>query len=193
MKIFVKILVSMIALLGVFSCHKGENTPDLPALYQQIKSCNKLVFDSMDITKTVTIKDDKWYTVGDRVAVYSYDSYLRAFEDLSALTADDIVFDNSARTVTLTLPPMQWEMAGRDMNLNLDYENIGLVRSNMTSEERATAKERANSSLMEELKTDPTYKSKLISTAEAKARLYFEALLAQTGYTPIVKFKKSAE
>ncbi|MDE5785279.1 MAG: hypothetical protein K2H98_01980, partial [Duncaniella sp.] len=61
-----------IAAAMLASCAKTYNTE----LYQEIKSADKLVLASMAITKTATMESSGWYTVGKRIAVYSYDTYM---------------------------------------------------------------------------------------------------------------------
>ena len=56
-------LNSAILLLGILllsSCGKTDNT----ALYQEIKSVDKMVFASMAITKTAKMESSDWYTMG---------------------------------------------------------------------------------------------------------------------------------
>lgn len=100
MKSNVLAICSLVAVL-LSSCAKSDKTD----LYQEIKSVDKMVFASMAITKTAKLESSAWYTVGKRIAVYSYDTYMRAYVDLSALQMDDLVFDEDNKTVKVTLPP----------------------------------------------------------------------------------------
>ncbi|MDE6023023.1 MAG: DUF4230 domain-containing protein, partial [Muribaculaceae bacterium] len=126
--------------------------------------------------------------VGKRIAVYSYDTHLKAYIDLSMFEPDDLSFDDENKTVRITLPPVKIEIAGRDMELRKEYENIGIFRTEIDPRERAKMKEMANSSLKKELDSNPEYKQKLIDTAKRKARKYFETLLKDSGYTAIIRF-----
>lgn len=175
------------------ACSKPEPKPD-PALlqtqlYQELKSVNKLVFSSMSVTKTAKLEDSEWYKVGKRIAVYSYDSHLRAYIDLSELEPSDVIFDNQAKTVSITLPPIRTEVTGRDMEMKKEYENIGLLRSEIDSKERAAMKEQANSSFRKEVENNPKFREKLRESAEKKARSYFETLFAENGYSATISFK----
>lgn len=87
-----QLFICILSLLILGSCAKTDNTD----LYQEIKSVDKMVFASMAITKTAKMESSDWYTIGKRIAVYSYDSYMRAYIDLSALQVDDLVFDDDA-------------------------------------------------------------------------------------------------
>lgn len=169
------------------SCAKTDNTE----LYQEIKSVDKMVFASMTITKTAKMESSDWYTAGKRIAVYSYDTYMRAYVDLSALQMDDLVFDESNKTVKVMLPPVKTEVTGRDMEMRKEYENIGFFRDDLDSKERAEIKEKANASFKTEIEENPMFKEQLTEAAKRKARKYFETILEANGYTASVDFKPS--
>ncbi len=177
-----------IAAAMLASCaKKADNTE----LYQEIKSVDKMVFASMAITKTSKMESSGWYTVGKRIAVYSYDSYMRAYIDLSTLQMDDLVFDDKNMTVKVTLPPVVTEIAGRDMEMRKEYDNIGMLRSDIDSKERAEMKEKANASFKAEVEENPTFRQQLIDAAQRKARKYFETIFEANGYTASIDFKPS--
>ncbi len=170
------------------ACSKKQ-APDHTYLYEEIRYADKMEFASLAVTKTMKTERTDWYKVGKRIAVYSYDTHLKAYIDLSQFEPDDLVFDEEDKTVRVNLPPIKVEIAGRDMTLRKEYENIGFFRSEIDAKERAEMKEMANSSLKKELDTNPEFKQKLVETARRKARIYFEALLKDSGYTPIIRFQ----
>ncbi len=172
----------------LFSCEKKDDSFKND-LYQEIRSSNKIVFSSMSITKTAKLESSDWYTIGKRIAVYSYDSYMKAYIDLSMLQPEDIVFNDEDMTVKVTLPPVQTEISGRDMQMRKEYENIGLLRSELDSKERAEMKEKANSSFKKEIENDPVFKKQLIESAKRKATKYFENIFMNSGYTANITFK----
>lgn len=185
-----KILIIICSVIAVVltSCEKKDNTFQTD-LIQEIRSNNKMILASMSITKTAKMESSDWYTIGKRIAVYSYDSYMRAFIDLSILQADDIVFDDDKMTVKITLPPIQTEITGRDMEMRKEYENIGLLRSDLDSKERAEIKEKANASFKKEVAENPVFQKQLVENAKRKARSYFESLFSSIGYTATIEFK----
>lgn len=166
-------------------CSRPHNT----ALLEEIKSSDKMVFATMAITKTVKSERTAWYKVGKRIAVYSYDTYMQAYIDLSNLQSDDLKFDEKTKTVRITLPPVETELAGRDMTMKKEYENIGILRSDLDSKERAEMKEKANASLKSEIEGNASFKQLLTESAKRKARQYFETMCEANGYTAIVNFK----
>lgn len=190
--IFIILSVGLV-ILGS-SCHK--NTPESPTVspkdfYQELKSVDKMVFSNMAVTKTAKLTDDAWYKAGKRIAVYSYDSYLRAFIDLSELQMDDIKIDEEAKTVTIVLPPVKTEVTGRDMDMRKEYENVGAFRKNISAQERARIKEFANQSFKNEVEENQEFKQQLKDAAQKKARMYFGAIFEREGYTPSIDFKES--
>lgn len=184
-----KILITLPILLG--ACSK-KPVPDHTQLYEEIRQVNRMEFASLSMTKSVKTNRTGKYKVGKRIAVYSYDTYLKAFIDLNLLAPDDLEFDEENKTVRVTLPPIQIEATGRDMKLKKEYENIDFFRSDITPQERAQMKEQANSELMKELKGNPDYKVRLEQTARQKARTYFETIFRNAGYTSYVRFSDEA-
>lgn len=186
------------------SCSEDEQRERL--YYSEIKSVNKLVLAQMTISKMATIDDLKLedavgakqtaaalidaMKLGNRKAAYSYDTYLRAYIDLSGLTPDDIKIDESNKTVTLTLPAIKTEYLGRDMEIREDHYRVTGLRSAIDAGERADIKEQMNSVLKEEVERKPMFRDKLVNEAKAKAQTYFSSLLGKDGYTVTVKFKK---
>ncbi len=191
------VLVAAVCVMSLTSCGNGSNsdsqeTDRMPAtveLYQELKSVDKMVFASMSITKSVKMQSDAWYKVGKRIAVYSYDSYMRAYIDMSQLQESDMVFDEVNHTVQITLPPVTTEVTGRDMTMRKEYENIGLFRSELDSKERAEMKEKANESFVREVQRNPQFRRQLTEAAQRKARKYFEALCESAGYVANITFK----
>lgn len=171
----------------ISGCAKNHGA-DPVSIYEEIRYADKMELASMAVTKTIKTERTDWYKVGKRIAVYSYDTHLKAYIDLSTFEPDDISFDDNNNTVRITLPAVKIEIAGRDMELRKEYENIGIFRTEIDPKERAKMKEMANSSLKKELDSNPEYKQKLIETARRKARKYFETLLKDSGYTAIVRF-----
>lgn len=181
-----RFILYLLVLLFMGCSHK--ETPDHSFTYEEIRYTDKMVFATMSLTKTVKTDRSDWYKIGKRIAVYSYDTYLEAFVDLSRLQPDDLIFDEKEDIVTLILPPVETRINGRDIELHKEYENIGVLRSEIDSKERAQMKEIANASLKKELAGNPEYKKVLQETARNKARTYFTRLLEKTGYKPVVKF-----
>ena len=186
-----RVIPILLALPFLFACSE-KAAPDHTQLYEEIRQVNRMEFASLAVTKTVKTERTDWYKVGKRIAVYSYDTYLKAYIDINLLAPEDIEFDEENTTVMVTLPPIQVEIAGRDMEMKKEYENVGIFRTEITSQERARMKEKANTELKKELEGNPEYKQRLEQTARQKARSYFETLFRNAGYTPSIRFSDEA-
>ncbi len=167
------------------ACSKSSNTD----LYQEIKSVDKMVFAKMAITKTVFNNQEN--ILGKRYAAYSYDTYARAYIDLSSLQTDDLVFDDKAKTVKVMLPPVMSELIGRDVEMREEYKNITGLRWQLEEKEIAKLKEEGNRSIKKEWEDNPMFKEHLIEAAKRKARKYFESIFEANGYIASIDFKTS--
>lgn len=196
-------------MLGVIACCLGscsDNAQREKLYYSEVKSVNKLVLAQMTVSKMATIDDINLsdaeglkqtaaalldaVKLGNRKAAYSYDTYLRAFIDLSTLTPEDIKVDESDKNITLTLPTVTTEYLGRDMEIREDHYRVTGLRSEIDARERAEIKEQMNTVLKEEVERKPMFRDKLVNEAKAKAQTYFSSLLGKDGYTVTVKFKE---
>lgn len=169
------------------ACSK-KPAPDHTQLYEEIRHVNQMEFASMAVTKTVKTERSDWYKVGKRIAVYSFDTYLKAYIDLYQFEMENMEFDEENKTVKVTLPPVKIEIAGRDMEMKKEYENVGMFRTEIDSKERARMKEKASADLKKELEGNPEYKQRLEDTARRKARSYFENLFKNADYTAFIRF-----
>ncbi len=165
-----------------------EKTVDTMEIYEEIRSADKMVFATMAITKTAKTERSDWYKVGKRIAVYSYDTYMQAYIDLSKLQDSDLVFDSDAKTVRVMLPPIETELTGRDMEMRKEYENIGFFRTEIGAKERAEMKELANKSLKKEVEENHMFNDRLKEAARVKALKYFEAIFQARGYKAVIEF-----
>lgn len=194
MKNLNKFIAALSILLGIFllsACSANdagmsEDTLKIadytPDFYQEWTRSNKIDFASMTVTKTVTTERTAWYKIGQRVAVYSFDIYLRAYINMDEMKPGDINVDTERKVISIKLPPVKSEIAGRSEDLREEYENIGIFRSHPDSRERSALKERANADFIKEFKGNPVYRRELESTALKKAHAYFRALGEAAGY-----------
>lgn len=189
---------------GLWSC-AGEEQRD-NVLFSEVKSVDKLILARMTVSKMATIDDIPLseaeglkqtsaalldaLKLGKRKAAYSYDTYLRAYIDLSSLTPDDVKVDENTKTVTLSLPPVMTEYLGRDMEIREDHYRVTGLRSEIDAAERAALKEQMNTVLKNEVKNKPMFRDKLVTEAKAKARTYFSSLLGKDGYKVIINFRE---
>lgn len=174
-------------------------------MLEDIRSVDKLVLSRMTISKMGVVRDrvdlskaKGWkqmtaglvdaVKIGSRKAAYSYDTYMRAYIDLSDLPADALEIDEDSATITLTLPEVKTEFEGRDIPIREEHYRVTGFRSRVDAEERADIKEKMNTRLKQEVASNPEFRDQLTRSARLKAESYFKALLARDGYTVVVRF-----
>lgn len=198
------IFILSVALAFISCVRRGPDTPDF---YSEIRSVDKLILSETRVTKMATVRDPDFtdaetlgdraaavissLKVGQRVAVYSYDTYIQSYIDLSSLTPADVVVNDHDRTVTLYLPPICTELAGRDGTLREEHYRVTGFRSDIGPQERARLKERMNSELLHEIESG-TIAEASRESARAKAFEYFATLISASGYRPIISIKDSS-
>ena len=204
-----KYLFNLLALVFLLGACGKEEAPEKRNYFAEAKSVNKLGLARMSISKMATIDDLRledargmrqtaaavidMLKIGDRKGAYSYNTYLRAYVDLSALRPEDVVVDEAAGRITVTLPPVQTEFLGRDVGMQEDHYRVSGLRSAIDSRERSEIKEQLNTLLKGEVEKNPAFRQRLESDGRNKARLYFESLLGGDGYDVVVLFKDGAE
>lgn len=181
-----------------------DSAPKLPQL-SSVRSVGHLTLAEMSVRKVGTIDDlsvsesknlrqsalavlNK-FKIGERKGAWSYDTYLRASIDLSALTRADMSVDSVSRTVRLQLPPVRVETAGRDAAMREEHYRVTGLRSQISPDERAALKEEMNSMLRREVENDPQFRKTLENRARARAVAYFDSLFAMSGYHTEIYFK----
>lgn len=198
------LMLHLLAAAALLAACSREESPG-KVLYSELKSVNKIVLAQMTISKMATIDDLDLakaeglrqtgealldaVKIGNRKAAYSYNTYLRAYIDMSELTPDDIDIDPSSKTITISLPAIQTEFAGRDPAIREDHYRVTWLRSEINPGERAEMKEKMNTALKKEVEGNSAFKRRVIETARAKGEAYFRSLAALDGYSVTVNFK----
>lgn len=204
--IFIFLTIALTALLPACR-HEVEGidpAPDRDYL-SEVRSVNKLILARMTISKMATIDDIdiekarglKQTTMGlidavklgDRIAAYSYSTYLQAYIDLSSLTASDIDVNDATKTITLTLPHIRTEFAGRDVEIREEHYRVTGLRSEINAEERAQIKEDMNTALKQEVEQRSVFSERLLTDARAKCDAFFKSLLGRDGYSVAITYR----
>ncbi|MFG6397571.1 MAG: DUF4230 domain-containing protein [Muribaculaceae bacterium] len=160
-------------------------------LFSELRDMQSLVLAEMSLNKVGEISDEgatgvaavvNSLKIGKRVAVYSYNTYLEAYMDLSELTAADVAVDGRGRFAKLVLPPVRTRFVGRDMEVVEEHYRVSGLRSDVSPRERSQLKELMNASLKKEVEGNDEYRRMLTEQARAKAVGFFTALLRGRGY-----------
>ena len=120
-------------LLLLFSCRQKPAPADMVL---QLKDLSELATVEYTVSKIIKASDDQaWYTVGDRKILMSCRARVKAGIDLSQLQANAIRVDG--KTVRVKLPPAKLlSVTVPPEEIRLEYEEVGLFRSDFTAAER---------------------------------------------------------
>ncbi len=196
------IACSGIALLSLSCGHKEEPVD----VYSRLQDVSRLELSSMTVGKVGMITDPAVsdasgimgkaeamidaVKVGKRIGVYSYDTYLTAYIDLSELAEEDVDIDRDAGTAHVILPPVRVMVDGREPELHEEHYRVTGLRSSITPEERARLKSQMAREVRKELAADRSASESLRSAAEAKAKAWFGDLLENWGYDAVVEIRR---
>lgn len=199
--------VLMLSFLLLCGCRKSAPEADATAVpsVTDVRKVGKLVLAEMTVTKTGTIEDLKYsdattlrqkgqavlnsLKIGDRKGAYSYDTYLRAYIDLSQLPENALNVDTAAHTASLRLPRIVTETAGRDPQLREEHYRVTGLRSDISAAERAQLKEEMNTMLRTEIQKNPRFSQALTEKGRQKITSYLTGLFSDYGYTLNVTFE----
>ncbi len=192
----ITILVSAL-LLTTGGCGKRKAEPTLN-FYDELHSVSRLELGRMTVSKVGMITDSPTsdgkgllgkteamlnsLKVGSRIGVYSYDTYLVAYIDLSRLQPGDVTVDEELKKVYVTLPPVEIKTDGRDVELHEEHSRVTGFRSQITPQERARLKSRMAAEVKREIAADKNGQTKLKATAEVKAKAWITRLIGNLGY-----------
>ncbi len=190
MKSKITILISLLLMTAAaFSSCNNDKSDSPHNVYEEIIKTDKLVLASMTINKIGEYDDESDWKIGKRIAVYSYNTYLIAYIDLSQLSPEDIDIDNTDGTASISLPPIKTEYRGRDISMKEEHYRVTGLRSQIGPKERAELKEKMNSSLKKEVESDPNFKTTVVEAAKRKAEIFFKQLFASRNLNVTVNFK----
>lgn len=199
-----KYAVVSLALFLLASCGKKEEQMQV---YSELKDVQQLALAEMTLNKVGTIDDMTWekakgfsqhmgafvnkFKPGKRIGVYSYNTYLQAYVDLSELKDNDVEVDEERKFVKITLPAIHTRYIGRDLGIKEEHLRVTGLRSSITPQERAKVKEVINSTLKAEVEGNTEFRSRLEAEAKMKAREFFTLLLKNRGYESEINFKNN--
>lgn len=187
----VAVAVAVIAVVAGWQLWRSSVSRAEIKVFSDLRDVRELVLAEMSLNKVGVISDDgatgfasrlNSLKIGERIAVYSYDTYLEAYIDLSELTADDVEVDRKNRFVRLRLPAVHTRFTGRDMEVKEEHYRVAMLRSNISPGERARLKELMNTTLKAEVENNSEYRRLITDEARAKAVGFFTALLRERGY-----------
>lgn len=196
----------VLALELFWGCSDPEGSDSVAVYADRIRGIERIDLAEMVITKTGSIDDIRLTDAnglmetasalissikpGTRKGVYSYDTYLRAYIDLSQITAGDIEIDRDSRRMRIMLPAVETAYAGRDPQIREIHSRVTGLRSPIGPLDRAQLKEVMNEALKREIAAAPEYEDDLRRVAMENGRSFVESLFSDAGYTVEIEYRK---
>lgn len=195
--------------LAICSCSPKEPEPSSASMLNELREVQKIYFAEMTVGKVAKIDDtslseattlqqkvkaviDK-LKIGDRVAIYSYDTYIGAYVDLGELQPGDIELDRDSDIIKIKLPAVRTEIIGRAFPLTEEHYRVTGLRSGIGAEERAELKQKMGMQLRKEVERDARAIEELKRTARGKAVSFLNAMMADLGYEAQITFADSGK
>lgn len=183
--------------------HKEKDYP--LEISSQLQNVSRLELARMTVGKVGMISDPEYkdaksieakasallnrMKIGTRLGVYSYDTYIVAYLDLSKVSSEDVEVDTETGTAYLTLPPIEIMTDGREPQLHEVHSRVTGLRSSITPSERASLKSQMAKEVKKEMSAKAGATDHLRKAAEDKARAYLTELISNWGYKAEISFK----
>ena len=189
------IAIFMIPLSGC--SHKEKDYP--LEISSQLQNVSRLELARRTVGKVGRISDPEYQAkasallnrmkIGTRLGVYSYDTYIVAYLDLSKVSSEDVEVDTETGTAYITLPPIDIMTDGREPQLHEVHSRVTGLRSSITPSERASLKSQMAKEVKKEMSAKAGATDHLRKAAEDKARAYLTELISNWGYKAEISFK----
>ena len=133
------------------------------------------------ISKIVKV-DDKatWYKFGDRKMLFRIRARMKAGVVIENESCYNAQIDEEKSSIVLTLPHakvLSFDFSPLDAELM--YEQVSLTRFDFSNEERNAVLRHAQCDILSDKSED------IVNDAEANARLYFETMLKEIGFSHV--------
>lgn len=184
--------------LTLISCQEQKD-PEMEVM-SRLRDVSRLELAQMTVGKVGMISDHKYedaktleektqamlnsMKIGNRIGVYSYDTYLTAYIDLSEITANDISIDRKTNVAHVTLPPVKVMTDGREPELHEVHYRVTGLRSSIKADERAKLKSQMAAEVKRETAANEGSREMLRDEARRKATAWFNEILRSWGFTP---------
>lgn len=187
-----------------FSCTEKVEEPAFH-VYENLKEVDRLELARMTVGKVGMVSDTEWedadswgkkaeallnkVKIGKRIGVYSYDTYVTAYIDLSQLRPEDVKVDREKGTVDIRLPRVKVMIDGREPQLHEEHYRVTGMRSSIKPDERAKLKAQMAKEVKRELAASGEALDILRRDGESKAREWIRALVSNWDLDANVEFR----
>lgn len=197
-------LLLLLATLVGSSCSRKVEEPEFN-VFENLREVNRLELARMTVGKVGMVSDQEWgdaktlekkaealfnkMKIGSRIGVYSYDTFVTAYIDLSQLRPEDVKVDRENGTVDIRLPRVRVMIDGREPQLHEEHYRVTGLRSNIRPTERATLKAQMAREVKRELASSGEAMDALRRNGEAKAREWITELAKNWNLNAKVEFR----
>ena len=145
-----------------------------------IKEMGALATTEYTVTKIVKASDNQtWYKIGDRKILLSVEASLKAGIDLTQLSKDDIT--STGKSIRIKLPPPKLlSVQLPPEKIRLEYEEVGLLRSEFSQEEKTALLAQAEKQIEAAIP-----ETGILETARTHTRDWITRFCQQLGYEEI--------
>jgi hypothetical protein len=146
-----------------------------------IKEMQELATVEMTMTKIIKANDNKtWYTVGDRKILMSCKAIAKAGIKLDQLSSNQISITGT--TISVQLPePELLSLNIPAENIQLEYEDVDVLRSPFTSKERDALAVQAETQVKNSMAN-----SGILQQAKLNTELFLSNFFHQMGYEKVL-------
>ena len=131
------------------------------------------------ISKIIKASDTKFYTIGDRKILFSCSATMKAGVDMTNFSVDQVKIKDKEIIINLPKPRvLSFNMPPE--KAKLEYEKVGALRFDFTAEDRNNLLRQGEKDILADAPN-----LGILEDAEANAKMFFEALLAQVGFEKI--------
>ncbi len=183
----------------------GKQVDSRPDLTNRLQDVGRLELSKMTVGKVGMISDPTYdhartlsekaeaifsnMKVGTRIGVYSYDTYILAYIDLSQIRPEDVEIDEENSIARITLPPVEIMTDGREPQLHEVHSRVTGLRSSIRPEERAKLKAKMAAEVKKEVAANKQAIGEMKKAAEEKGRVWLTNLLRNSGYEATIEYR----
>lgn len=193
-----RVLITMLTACLLSACHlrtgddalqgEGAAADSIGQMVMQVKQCSRLYTTEYKIHKIVTHDDvirlqgnilqqgfDIPMPLGDRKIAIPMDATLKAYVDLGAFSADNVVKDG--KRIIVILPDPQIMLTSTKINQRGIKEYVGLVRSHFSDAEMSNYEQQGRQAIIESIPN-----LGIIRDAQENATRLLVPLICRMGY-----------
>lgn len=178
-----KIILTLVCCMALLCSSCGHKlTEQMETKAAELQAMGEIGTVEYTVTKIVKANDNaEWYKIGDRKVLFTTTSYLKAGISLDNFTMDNVVINESDKSISVTLPHAKLLSINLPPeNIKLAYEKVSAIRRDFSSEERIALLQQGEADIRADIRN-----LGILEDAEHNATEFFSALLSQMGFEKV--------